>query len=58
MRYIKTDQLLYFSNTHIHQLSGGMKLCSAIGHALAMNPKILLTDEPFFARHSNKKVVQ
>jgi NitT/TauT family transport system ATP-binding protein len=47
MRYIKTVQLLYFSNTHIHHLSGGMKLCLAI--ALAMNPKILLINEPFFS---------
>ena len=26
-----------------------MKQCAAIGHALAMNPKVLLMDEPFSA---------
>ncbi|MFZ0514707.1 MAG: ATP-binding cassette domain-containing protein [Candidatus Nitrosopolaris sp.] len=49
MRYIKMVQLLNFSNAHIHHLPWGMKRCAAIGHALAMNPKILLMDEPFSA---------
>jgi ABC-type nitrate/sulfonate/bicarbonate transport system ATPase subunit len=40
-------QLLYFSSTRIHHLSGGMKLCLNI--VLAMNPKILLTNEHFFS---------
>ncbi|MDQ6667650.1 MAG: hypothetical protein M3Y53_05415 [Thermoproteota archaeon] len=26
-----------------------MKQCAAIGHALAINPKVLLMDEPFSA---------
>jgi len=40
-------QLLHFSSTHIHHLSGGMKLCLNI--VLGMNPKILLTNEHFFS---------
>lgn len=42
-------QLLNFSNAYICQILGGMKRCAAIGHALAMNPKVLLMDEPFSA---------
>lgn len=41
--------MLNFSNAYIRRLSGGMKQCAAIGHALAMNPKVLLMDEPFSA---------
>ena len=49
MHYIERVQLLNFSNAHIRQLSGGMKQCAATGHALAMNPKVFLMDEPFSA---------
>jgi ABC-type nitrate/sulfonate/bicarbonate transport system ATPase subunit len=47
MHHIEMVQLSNFSNAYIRQLSGGMKQCAAIGHALAMNPKLLLMDEPF-----------
>lgn len=42
-------QLLNFSNSYIRQNLAGMKRCAAIGHALAMNPKVLLMDELFSA---------
>lgn len=42
-------QLLNFSNSYIRQNLTGMKRCAAIGHALAMNPKVLLMDELFSA---------
>ncbi len=49
MHYIEMVQLLNFSNAYIRQILGGMQRCAAIGHALAMNPKVLLMDKPFSA---------
>ena len=49
MHFIDLVQLSNFTNAFIHQLSGGMKQRVAIARALALNPKILLMDEPFAA---------
>jgi NitT/TauT family transport system ATP-binding protein len=49
MRYIEKVNLAKFANSYPHTLSGGMKQRVAIARAMAMEPDVLLMDEPFAA---------
>ncbi len=49
MRYIDKVNLAKFANSYPHTLSGGMKQRVAIARAMAMEPAVLLMDEPFAA---------
>lgn len=57
--YIKMVRLENFSDSYIHELSGGMKQRVAIARAFALESEVLLMDEPFSALDEyNRKLLQ